>query len=795
MSTEKGVPKDNYSVFVGHLLPSTTKAELNDLFQSCGTIVEVFALQSKDTAYTYGFVRFAEKEAAIKAVQELNKWPMRGVPMIVDLSRETKQRLENEGVLQVAEVGASKSDQDVRCKTKESNSVYIDDVINLSRLEECCSQMNLQATETGGKPIINTEKLLHDISEAEYGSFLNFKPELNDYKPLDLQNLSKRLLKSEFGKMDQTVSAQETKDFFLALDVIMDTVKGFKTFCHRLRSDQEKTNNENFEKTMQDISEREVVVMSNESKHSTPKNSKSSDSILASSPNPSVSKNFNFSGSILASTPNITNPSVNSENQLNNLVSLNDLSRKENESGEQETRLFEKKDLKSRETRQLEVGLKELLFKNRRSESPASNKDINPSFENPEPVQYYDRGSSIHRLQHLTRHQTSNADSRNYSLDDSSDSDEAIDTRNSQLLAEEKEKSKIKAMKAAAEFGASSNLTSILDLNNISSDNKSSDNKSNDGKSILRKGQQKYSISEKGILGPPPSNMSPWLKPGLLGPAPDLNRRPQKVLHNSPSNSVTAPIYNSGDGLLGHAPGVGDGILGGISKGKQKGLKSQHNQSSLKITSLNGILGPAPKQHGPESGILGRSPNQNDPESGILGPAATSVTSLRNLSSNKSVNEKFTKSKTKVIGNSGQEKKSNTSVPSVGGDVRSLNDLQQMGSNIVDMPKAKNNSESGWLTKTPGSNKSNKSVPSMESNVKSQKHIGNDDTGDSATAKNNRGRGLSTKTPGSNSSSPNGSVVSLSSLKSLKDIKSSTNPPTNPPQTSSIGRGRGFIFR
>ncbi|KAK6172481.1 hypothetical protein SNE40_016120 [Patella caerulea] len=731
MSTPKCIPKDNYSVFVGHLLPSTTKAELNDLFQSCGTIVEVFALQAKDTAYTYGFVRFAEKEAALKAVQELNKWPIRGVPMVVDLSRETKQRLENEGVLQVTEVGSAKSDQDVRCKTRESNSVYIDDVINLSRLEECCSQMNLQATETDGKPMINTDKLLHDISEAEYGSFLNFKPELNDYKPLDLQNLSKRLLKSEFGNMDQTVSPQETKDFFLALDVIMDTIKGFKTFCHRLRSDQEKTNKENFEKTMQDISEREVVVMSNDSKLSTPKSSKSSDSILTSSQNisnPYVSKNCNSLDSNIASASNVTNPSVpknlNSENRLNNLVSVNDSLRKENVSGEQETRLFEK-DLKSQETKQLEVSLKELLFKNRRSESPAANnvrysqEDIN---ENQEPVQYYDRGSSVQRLHHFTRHQTSNADTRNYNFDDSSDSDNAIDTFNPQLLTEEKENSekensKVQAMKAAAEFGASSNLTSIKDFRN-----ESSENKLNDNKSVLRQGQQKYNISEKCILDPPPSNMSPLLKPGLLGPAPDQNRQPQKLLHYGPSNSFTAPVYNSGEGLLGHAPGVG--ILGDIPKVKQRGLKSQHNQSSSRINSLTGILGPAPKQHGSESRILGDAPKQNNPEFGILGPAPTSVTSLKNLSLDKSPKERLIKS--------------NTSMPSVGSNFKSLKDLQ---------------------------------------------HKGND-TGDSPTAKNNRGRGLMNKTPGSDSSS-------LASISSLKDIKSSKNLP----QTSSIGRGRGFIFQ
>ena len=42
---------------------------------------------------TFRFVRFTTKQSCVKAVQELNQWSFHGNPLIVDLAKDTKDRI------------------------------------------------------------------------------------------------------------------------------------------------------------------------------------------------------------------------------------------------------------------------------------------------------------------------------------------------------------------------------------------------------------------------------------------------------------------------------------------------------------------------------------------------------------------------------------------------------------------------------------------------------------------------------------------------------------------------------
>ncbi|ESO93778.1 hypothetical protein LOTGIDRAFT_228554 [Lottia gigantea] len=226
--------KDNYSVFVGHLSQSTKKEDLTGLFSKCGKIVEIFTLKSEDQNYAYGFVRYAKKDSALQAVQELDKWQMNGLPMIVDLSRETKDRIEEEDELEGRGTSMSKTppeNQD-RYKKCDNSRGYIEDVINLSRLQECCHQINARTMQSGNKQKINGDRLLNDVSEMSYNAAPNVSSGLIDYDAVELRNLTKKLLSHSYGCTEQGLSEKDTKDFFLALEVMMDTIKSFTAFCN-----------------------------------------------------------------------------------------------------------------------------------------------------------------------------------------------------------------------------------------------------------------------------------------------------------------------------------------------------------------------------------------------------------------------------------------------------------------------------------------------------------------------------------------------------------------------------------
>ncbi len=82
------------NLYVGNLLFDVTEAELKELFSPYGEVTEVRLIMDKFSGKTkgFGFVEMPSKEAAEKAIAELNGKDMRGRAMTVNEAKPKTDR-------------------------------------------------------------------------------------------------------------------------------------------------------------------------------------------------------------------------------------------------------------------------------------------------------------------------------------------------------------------------------------------------------------------------------------------------------------------------------------------------------------------------------------------------------------------------------------------------------------------------------------------------------------------------------------------------------------------------------
>lgn len=88
--------KANYTnVFVKNLGPDYTEEELTTLFEPYGAITSLyFERDAEGKSKGFGFVNFAEHEAAVKAVEELNEKEINGQAIYVGRAQKKRERME-----------------------------------------------------------------------------------------------------------------------------------------------------------------------------------------------------------------------------------------------------------------------------------------------------------------------------------------------------------------------------------------------------------------------------------------------------------------------------------------------------------------------------------------------------------------------------------------------------------------------------------------------------------------------------------------------------------------------------
>ncbi|KAL3880421.1 hypothetical protein ACJMK2_032659 [Sinanodonta woodiana] len=224
-----------YSVFVGHLSKDVKKADLQELFSGCGDVVDVLIVKNTKTdAFSYGFVRYSELLMAQKAVSELNRWTLRGFPLVVSLAKETVNKIAEE------KLNSSCSEvRDQRQKYKRENheitglksSDHVKNVMYLSRLQENCTALNLDLAKNGstkdGQDGINVHMLIEDIKKTDCAIA---SPVWGDFTQRNnsLQSIKERLFeRAKTKNLNDSLGQKKAQEFLSSLNAVMSTVNSF----------------------------------------------------------------------------------------------------------------------------------------------------------------------------------------------------------------------------------------------------------------------------------------------------------------------------------------------------------------------------------------------------------------------------------------------------------------------------------------------------------------------------------------------------------------------------------------
>ncbi|WAQ99703.1 hypothetical protein MAR_024076 [Mya arenaria] len=149
---------NTYSVFVGHIHPDTKRQQLKELFDACGEIIDIVILSKPETLYNYGFVRYSTPEAVLRAVGELSGWVLNSIPLVVDISKDTADRISREksGIVRPKERRLGKTEP----PRQSQGRLFVEDTMYLTRLQEACIAQNLEHNNTGQ---IQTGRFLESI--------------------------------------------------------------------------------------------------------------------------------------------------------------------------------------------------------------------------------------------------------------------------------------------------------------------------------------------------------------------------------------------------------------------------------------------------------------------------------------------------------------------------------------------------------------------------------------------------------------------------------------------------------
>lgn len=81
-------------LYVGNLPPTVNDKELEELFSSFGEIVSAKVIIDRDTGRSkrFGFVQFATKEAALSAIESMDKKVVGKEPITVNEARPLERR-------------------------------------------------------------------------------------------------------------------------------------------------------------------------------------------------------------------------------------------------------------------------------------------------------------------------------------------------------------------------------------------------------------------------------------------------------------------------------------------------------------------------------------------------------------------------------------------------------------------------------------------------------------------------------------------------------------------------------
>ncbi|XP_033742686.1 heterogeneous nuclear ribonucleoprotein Q-like [Pecten maximus] len=236
MTSPRSTPRDLFSVFVGHVQQSVTKADLMELFSKCGRVEDLFVVENQRAgSFNYGFVHFKTIDSAVKAVTELHRWPLHGTKLVVDLAKDTSRRIEKGDICLDDLFEGKKEDSSTTHITSSPANVMsgtnqgVKDVMYVSRLRETCVSLGMQArlqmSPSSERQLnhLDVDCLMSNISKAERGRVSALAETLPE--EASIENVTEKLLLGT-GE-DLALGRERVKDFVSALHDVMGTVNTF----------------------------------------------------------------------------------------------------------------------------------------------------------------------------------------------------------------------------------------------------------------------------------------------------------------------------------------------------------------------------------------------------------------------------------------------------------------------------------------------------------------------------------------------------------------------------------------
>ncbi|XP_062569604.1 mucin-4-like [Saccostrea cucullata] len=225
-----------YSVFVGHLSLSVTKTDLVDLFSGCGEIEDVFICDNNSSSpYLYGFVRFRDIESVYKSVKTLHRWPLKGNKIVVDIAKDTGDRIKKGGdtFINVNKLMSTPSPSAPLVKEHPpsvASSNIIQDVMHLGRLKECYASLAMEAKYNVGSfadkktvSITDMETFMEDVEQASAAKSATYEGKIQ--KTVSPELVNQALLNSD--DLDPAFGMNRANHFLSSLKVVMGNMASF----------------------------------------------------------------------------------------------------------------------------------------------------------------------------------------------------------------------------------------------------------------------------------------------------------------------------------------------------------------------------------------------------------------------------------------------------------------------------------------------------------------------------------------------------------------------------------------
>ncbi|GFR94694.1 nuclear cap-binding protein subunit 2 [Elysia marginata] len=191
-----------FSVYVGNLHPETTKEDVCNLFSQCGVVKDMVILEpKKENGNPYGFVRYGCVEEAVRAIKELNGWPVKSQKILVDMGHDTFTKMKKSEPKH-ASLPVGVPDSRIPLPVVS----HIDSMKNMVRIKEACVRANSEAFSNSG--IVKVSRIHTQLAKMQYSDVAHTSKPLKPRPVID----SRDPLLSAFKKLSEETASSSSLD-------------------------------------------------------------------------------------------------------------------------------------------------------------------------------------------------------------------------------------------------------------------------------------------------------------------------------------------------------------------------------------------------------------------------------------------------------------------------------------------------------------------------------------------------------------------------------------------------------